>query len=76
MGFKNLQHLDMDLLLQVKCEDIERSYLAGKATHTFTTGEFSYNIHFQEMVQENLDQRYRTKREIRRRPKQITEVVA
>lgn len=61
---------------QVNCEDIEWSYLAGKATHTFTISQFSYNIDFKQMVQENLDQRHRTKREIRRRPKQITEVVA
>lgn len=59
-------------MFQVKSEDIERSFSEGKATHDFKTESFSYKINFKDMVQENLDQRYRTKRKVRRRPGQVT----
>ena len=55
----------------MKSEDIERSFSGGKATHDFTTENFSYKINFKDMVQENLDQRYCTKRKIRRRPEHV-----
>ena len=55
----------------MKSEDIERSFSGRKATHNFTTEDFSYKINFKDMVQENLDQRYRTKRKIRRRPEHV-----
>ena len=49
-------------------DDIETSFLVGKEKHIFQTPEFKYVINFKEMIQENIDPRYRTKRNIKRRP--------
>ncbi|CAH1237997.1 PARP12 [Branchiostoma lanceolatum] len=52
----------------ITSDDIERAYLTKRPWYNFQTDEYSYILDFTEMYQQNLDQRYSTKRLVRRRP--------
>ncbi|XP_057289919.1 protein mono-ADP-ribosyltransferase PARP12-like isoform X1 [Hydractinia symbiolongicarpus] len=51
-----------------KCNPFEKAYIKGDQHCNFSTNQFKYKLYFQEMTQENQDERYRTKRNVRRRP--------
>ena len=51
---------------------IEKLYLSNSPTMCFATPEFSYTLSFAQMEQQNNDEKYKTVREVRRRPKYIT----
>ena len=58
---------------QISSSQIELAYLNAKCESAanslkFSTNQFSYEIDFVTMKQKNLDPKYRTEREIRRRP--------
>ncbi|XP_057290563.1 uncharacterized protein LOC130613241 [Hydractinia symbiolongicarpus] len=49
-------------------DDVEKNYLSGSSSHQFETNEYKYKLAFHSMKQKNLDERYQTEREVRRRP--------
>ena len=58
---------------QIISSDIERQFLMDKETESarvirFSNKQFTYDLNFRKKVQKNLDPRYRTERQIRRRP--------
>ncbi|XP_066302590.1 protein mono-ADP-ribosyltransferase PARP12-like [Branchiostoma lanceolatum] len=52
----------------ITSDDIERAYVTKQPTYKFLTNEFPYTLDFTGMYQLNMDPRYSTKRNVRRRP--------
>ncbi|XP_057317079.1 uncharacterized protein LOC130662274 [Hydractinia symbiolongicarpus] len=52
----------------VTSDVIEKKYLKLKKRYYFSTKQFRYKISFRSMTQKNLDERYKTKRVVLRRP--------
>ncbi|CAH1238432.1 TIPARP [Branchiostoma lanceolatum] len=52
----------------ITSDDIERAYVTKQPTYKFLTNEYPYTLDFTGMYQLNMDPRYSTKRNVRRRP--------
>ncbi|XP_078703702.1 uncharacterized protein LOC144928883 [Branchiostoma floridae x Branchiostoma belcheri] len=53
----------------ITSDDIEQAYITKQPSYKFQTNEYPYTLDFTGMYQQNLDTRYSTKRNVRRRPK-------
>ncbi|XP_035689040.1 zinc finger CCCH-type antiviral protein 1-like isoform X2 [Branchiostoma floridae] len=52
----------------ITSDDIERAYVTKQPTYKFQTNEYPYTLDFTGMYQLNMDTRYSTRRNVRRRP--------